>query len=156
MQNIKCLKKDMGIVIATTGFSTADFNKMKKMHHLKILYAPNISDGINILMKACHLMQRLWDESDIEIIEQHFKGKKDVSGTAKKISKIFKNETPIHSIRAGGIVGIHKVIFAMPNQKIVIKHESFSREVFASASKKAAIWLYRKKNGFYEISEMYK
>ena len=129
---------------------------LKEKKNLKLIYAPNISDGINILMKACELVNTIWNDSDVEIIEQHFKKKKDApSGTAKKIAKIFKGDVPIHSIRAGGIIGIHEVVFVTKNQKITIKHESFNREAFADGIKKAAIWLQDKPCGFYDIEEVY-
>jgi len=157
LENIKALKKGMGIVIGTTGFSEDEIQHLKRYgNKLKILFAPNISDGINILMSATKVINSLWKEADVEIIEEHFSTKKDSpSGTAKSISNIFEKKPPIHSVRAGGIVGIHKVIFATSNQKITIEHESFSRNVFAEATKKAALWLSIKKKGFYKISEMY-
>lgn len=157
LENIKSLKKNMGIVIGTTGFKDEEIQHLKRYSNkLKILFAPNISDGINILMSACKVIHDLWKEADVEIVEEHFKGKKDMpSGTAKKISEVFDKEAPIHSVRAGGIVGVHKVIFATHNQKITIEHESFSRNVFAEATKSAVLWLNGKKRGFYEISQMY-
>jgi len=157
LENIKCLKKNMGIVIGTTGFSEEEVHQLKRYgNKLKILYAPNITDGINILMSAAKVIHNLWKEADVEIIEEHFSTKKDSpSGTAKTISNLFDKKPPIHSVRAGGIVGVHKVIFATPNQKITIEHQSFSRNVFAEATKRAVLWLYGKKKGFYEISEMY-
>ncbi len=155
LENIKNLTENIGIVVATTGFTDKQIDELR-MQPLKILYAPNISDGINILMSACKTIDRLWPEADIEIIEQHFKGKKDApSGTAKKIANVFEKKVPIHAIRAGGIVGIHKVIFARPNQKIIIKHESFSKEVFAEGAKRAVLWLHKQGPGFYEISEIF-
>ena len=159
VENVKLMKKDMGIVIATTGFTPNQLTNLKritKSKKIKILYAPNISDGINITMEACKTIHKLWQNADIEIIEQHFKGKKDMpSGTAKKIAKLFNKSVVTHSVRAGGIVGIHQIIFAKDNQKIVIEHHSFSRKVFAEATKRAVKWLDKQPNGYYEISEMY-
>lgn len=155
LENIKILPENIGIVIATTGFLDEQIEELK-LQSLKVLYAPNISDGINILMSACKTIDRLWPDADVEIIEQHFKGKKDApSGTAKKIANIFEKDVPMHAVRAGGIVGIHEVIFARPNQKITIKHESFSKEVFAEGAKRAILWLHKQEPGFYEISEIF-
>ena len=156
LENIRYLKRNTGIVIATTGFNKKQLTKLYKTKNIKMLYAPNISDGINVLMKACGVIDKLWPKADIEIIEQHFKHKIDApSGTAKKIANIFDKEIPIHAIRAGGIVGIHEIIFAKPNQKITVKHESFSKEVFAEGAKRAVLWLIKQKNGFYEMKDMY-
>ena len=157
MENIKYVPKNCGIVIATTGFSYQQLSSLRKKKGIKILHAPNISDGINIMIKACKMLNRLWPQSDAVLIEHHFKAKKDApSGTAKKIADALnKINVHIHSVRAGGIIGIHEAIFATQNQKIVLKHESFTREVFADGAKKAVKWLLKQKNGFYDINEMY-
>lgn len=155
MHNVKHIPRNTGIVIATTGFTARQMKRLKSIRNRKVLYAPNISDGINLLMKACKCISSYWD-GDVEIIEEHFKGKKDApSGTAKKIGDLLGRNVPIHSVRAGGIVGVHKVIFANQNQKITIEHESFGREVFAAGAKRAILWLKEQRNGFYEVSNMY-
>ena len=159
LENIKSLNNNMGLIIGTTGFTNDEIKQIKRYKKkLRILFAPNISDGINILIQVCIFIKKIWQEADIEIIEQHFKTKKDSpSGTAKKIVETLKEDIPIHSIRAGGIIGIHEVIFVMKNQKIIVRHESFSREVFAQATKRAVIWLNKiEKPGYYEIATIYK
>ena len=157
MFNINKLRKETGYIIATTGFTDIQIDKLKKYEHLKVLYAPNISDGINIVMKACEVFDKDWENADVEIVEQHFKSKIDSpSSTAKKIAKVFNKKVPIHSIRAGGIVGIHEIILVTDNQKITLKHESLNGGVFADGVKKAARWLMDKECGFYEIDEVYK
>lgn len=50
--------------------------------------------------------------ADIEIIEEHFKSKQEISGTAKKIaSNLELGSEKIHAIRVGGIVGKHENCF---------------------------------------------
>jgi len=157
MLNIERLPEKTNYIIATTGFTETQFNRLKKYEHLKVLYAPNISDGINVLIKACELFNKIWNHADVEIVEQHFNSKKDSpSSTAERIAKVFEREIPIHSIRAGGIVGVHEVILATDNQKITLKHESLNKEVFAEGIKRAAIWLRDKECGFYHIDEVYR
>ncbi len=157
MLNINTLREKTGYIIATTGFTDVQFNKIKEYEHLKVLYAPNISDGINVVIKACELFNQIWKNADVEIVEQHFKDKKDSpSSTAEKIAKAFNRKVPIHSIRAGGITSVHEIILATDNQKITLKHESFNKDVFAEGVKRAAIWLMDKECGFYEIDEVYK
>jgi 4-hydroxy-tetrahydrodipicolinate reductase len=156
MLNINKLPKKTAYIIATTGFTSVQLNQIKEYEHLKVLYAPNISDGINVVIKACELFNKIWNGADVEIVEQHFNDKKDSpSGTANKIAKAFNREVPIHSIRAGGIIGVHEIILATDNQKITLKHESFNKDVFAEGVKRAAIWLMDKECGFYEIDEVY-
>ncbi len=156
LSNIDKLPKKTAYIIAATGFNDSQIQKIQEYESLKILYAPNISDGVNLLIEACKLFSKAWDTADVEIIEQHFKNKKDLpSGTAKKIENVFNQDVPIHSIRAGEIVSIHEVILAINNQKITLTHESFNKEVFGEGAKKAAVWLMNKKCGFYEIDEVY-
>ena len=84
-------------------------------------------------MYAAKFLQKIAPWTDIEIIEEHFKGKKGVSGTAKKIAENLQlNEENINSIRAGGIVGKHEVIFGFPFQTVRLIHESISREAFGN------------------------
>ena len=157
MENIKCVRNGTAIVIATTGFTDDQIRSLKRHgRKRRVLYAPNISSGINVLMRVCKAIDEVWKDLDVVVIEQHFKSKKDSpSGTAKKISKMFRGEIPVLAVRAGGIVGIHEVIFAKENQKIVLRHESFSRQVFAQSAKEAILWLIKQKNGFYEMRDMY-
>jgi 4-hydroxy-tetrahydrodipicolinate reductase len=160
VRNLNSLPRGMSIVIGTTGFNDRELREVKsivKRKRLKVLMAPNISDGINILMRACEFIDRNWPAADIDITEQHFRDKKDKpSGTAKKIKNLFSKDADVHIVRAGGIVGVHEVQFTKNNQKIVIKHESFSRCVFAEGAKKAVQWLLQqKKSRVYDISEVY-
>lgn len=54
--------------------------------------------------------------ADVEILEQHFREKPEVSGTARKIAKSLSIEDDrITSLRLGGIVGHHEVIFGFPS-----------------------------------------
>ncbi len=129
---------------------------IREYSQLRILYAPNISDGINVVMKLCQLLSQLWSGADVELIEEHSMTKIDApSGTARKMASIFQQEPTIHSVRAGGIVGVHEVIAATDTQKITIMHESFNREVFAEGAKRGAIWLMDRQRGFYEVQEVY-
>ncbi|MCP4696932.1 MAG: hypothetical protein GY862_08800 [Gammaproteobacteria bacterium] len=157
MLNINALREETGYIIVTTGFTSEQLNKIKEYEHLKVLYSPNISSGINVVIKICELFNEIWNNADVEIVEQHFKDKRDLpSGTAKKIAKAFNRKVPIHSVRSGDIISIHEIILATDNQKITLKHESLDRDVFAEGVKRAAIWLRDKECGFYEIDDVYK
>ncbi|MBP2658692.1 MAG: Dihydrodipicolinate reductase [Firmicutes bacterium] len=69
-------------------------------------------------MVAAQILQRIVPHADIEIVEEHFKGKNEISGTAKKIANALNLDVEEHvnSIRVGGIVGHHEIIFGLPNQ----------------------------------------
>jgi 4-hydroxy-tetrahydrodipicolinate reductase len=98
------------------------------------------------------MIRDVWKDADIHIIEEHFKQKKDVSGTALRI-KDSLNKGEIISIRSGGTVGVHKVIFGRENQKIELTHESHSRFVFAAGALRLARWLQHTKRGFYRMED---
>lgn len=157
MGNIDKLQQGTGYIVVTTGFSEAQLQVLRAYQNLKLLYAITISDGINIVMKLCEMVDQIWHHADVDIIEQHFKEKKDSpSGTAQELAKLFNSPPTIHSVRSGDTVGIHEIILATTDQKITIKHESFDKKVFAEGAKKAALWLVDKPNGFYDVTEVYK
>lgn len=92
---------------------------------------------------------------DIEIIEKHFKQKEGLSGTAIKIAQALDiNVTEINSIRAGGIVGKHEVIFGFPFQTVRLIHESISREAFGNRAVFVLQNMSNKRNGFYKFEDI--
>lgn len=161
----------MGInmIIGTTGFSEAELDKIKNLayrNHTGIVYAPNITLGVNVLMILTKLASILLNNYDFQISEIHHKEKKDIpSGTALKIANeikdgliylgkdISKENIPINSVRAGGVVGKHEVLIVGENDRITISHESFSRKVFASGAIHAINFI-QDKIGFYEMSDV--
>ena len=120
-----------------------------------VLYSPNITLGINFLIEASKVLQKIVPEANIEIVEEHYKEKRDVSGTALRIAEDLglDKEKHVNSIRVGGIVGRHEVIFGLPNQTIRIIHESLSREAFGQGAIFAAKWLMTKEKGIYTMEE---
>lgn len=161
----------MGInmVIGTTGFSEIDLKKIKDLAYYNrtgIVYAPNITLGVNVLMILTKLASILLNDYDFQITEVHHKNKKDIpSGTALKIASeiqdglvylgkdISEEKIPINSVRAGGVVGKHEVLIVGENDRITISHESFSRKVFASGAIHAINFV-QDKIGFYEMSDV--
>ncbi|NCC69675.1 MAG: dihydrodipicolinate reductase, partial [Clostridia bacterium] len=59
----------------------------------------------------------------------------------------------INSIRVGGIIGKHEVIFGLPNQTIRITHESLSKAAFGQGAIYAAKWIMSKGPGIYTMEE---
>ena len=136
-----------------------------QLHHLKelgsktaVLYSPNITLGINFLIEVSKVLQKIVPEADIEIIEEHFREKREASGTALRIAEDLglDREKHVNSIRVGGIVGKHEVVFGLPNQTIRIIHESLSRAAFGQGAIYAAKWLIAKEKGIYTMEEAVK
>ena len=145
------------IVSAISRYEADDLAALRKMaNKTAVLYSPNITLGINFLMIASQVLQRMVPDIDIEIVEEHFRAKKEVSGTALRIAELLglSNEHHVNSIRVGGIVGRHEVIFGFPNQTIRITHESISRAAFARGALYAAKWLMNRKKGLYTMEQV--
>lgn len=86
-------------------------------------------------MLAANLLQMVAPHADIEIVEEHFWMKKGVTTTAKIIAKsLGVGEGEIKSIRAGGIVGTHEVVFAFPSPTVRLRHESVNPEAFGESA----------------------
>ena len=67
-----------------------------------------------------------------------------------------KDEIGMHAIRMGNIVGVHEVMIGTQNERITLKHEAFSRGVFAEGSLKAAAFLVGKTPGMYDMKDLLK
>jgi Dihydrodipicolinate reductase len=78
-----------------------------------------------------------------------------VSGTAIKITEALSLEAgSIKSVRAGGIVGRHEIIFGFPYQTVRLIHESITREAFGNGALFAAMNLAGKKKGLYTMENL--
>ncbi|BCZ44465.1 hypothetical protein psyc5s11_05320 [Clostridium gelidum] len=157
------------MVIGTTGFSVLDLKRIETLannNQVGIVYAPNITLGVNVLMILTKLASILLNNYDFQISEIHHRNKKDSpSGTAVKIAKEIESgllyagkDIPeagisINSVRAGGVVGKHEVLIAGEDDRITISHESFSRKVFASGAIHAIKFI-QNKAGFYEMRDV--
>lgn len=145
------------IVSAISHYEMEELNLLKEASSkTSVLYSPNITLGINWLIMASKVLRKIIPHADVEVIEEHFRAKKDVSGTALKLAMqldIDPNEH-VNSIRVGGIVGKHEVIFGLPHQTIRITHESISRAAFGTGAIFAAKWLRTQNNGFYSMENV--
>lgn len=144
------------IVSAISNYTQEDLKRFQALgEHTAVLYSPNITLGINFLIAASKVLQKIAPHADIEIVEEHFRDKKDVSGTALRIADDLglNREQHVNSVRVGGIVGKHEVIFGMPNQTIRLVHESLNRAAFGQGALYAAKWLMAKEKGVYTMEE---
>ena len=65
-----------------------------------------------------------------------------------------KKEIPIHAIRLGDIAGDHTVIFCGNSERIEIKHQAHSRDLFAVGALRAAKWVVNKPAGLYSMQDV--
>lgn len=178
----RCAELRRAMVIGTTGIDAAGQEKIRSAATIiPIVYAPNMSVGVNLCLKLVELVAQTWgSEADIEIIEAHHRNKIDApSGTAlalgraaaRGLGRELDDEIAIYTrhghtgerprpaigfatIRAGSIVGDHSVMFATEGERIEITHRAESRLNFARGAIRAALWLHGKPPGLYDMQDV--
>lgn len=156
-------KYKKALVLGTTGLSDAQKNKVEEISRIvPVVFTPNMSVGVNVLFSILpEIAKRLGPDYSVEILEAHHKAKKDApSGTAKKMAEVIMQVTnkniPTHSIRLGDIFGDHTVVFCGNSERIEIKHQAHSRDLFVVGALKAAKWVFQKPAGLYSMQEVLK
>ncbi len=151
------------LVLGTTGLSDAQKSKVEDISKIiPIVFTPNMSIGVNVLFSILpEIAKKLGSDYSVEIVEAHHKAKKDApSGTAKKIAELIaqatKKDVPTHSIRLGDIFGDHTVVFCGNSERIEIKHQAHSRDLFVVGALKAAKWISQKPAGLYSMQDVLK
>ena len=149
-------KRHLTLVSAISAYSDESLAYARSLgEQARVLCSPNITLGINFVLVASRLMQRLAPYADVEVVEEHFRDKPETSGTALKLASALGLDpaTQVNSIRVGGIVGRHEVIFGLPNQTIRLIHESISGKAFGQGAMFAARWLAQQPTGRYTMEE---
>jgi len=149
-------KHHIKIISAISHYKKEDIEFIKKLSAETIVFwSPNITLGVNYLLYVSKLLKKIAPEVDIAVIEEHFKGKEGISGTAIKIAEALKlDNTRINSVRAGGIVGKHEVIFGFPFQTVRLIHESIGREAFGNGALFIARHLPNLNNGYFNFQDI--
>ena len=121
----------------------------------RVLCSPNMTVGINFLILAAKLLRTIAPFADVEILEQHFRDKPEVSGTARKIADSLDIDSDrITSMRLGGIIGHHEVIFGFPYQTVRLIHNSIERKAFGTGAAFALGQLALCDTGFYTFDDL--
>jgi 4-hydroxy-tetrahydrodipicolinate reductase len=169
------------LVIGTTGFDAAANAALREAaKSAPILWAPNMSLGVNLMLGLAEQMARgLGTEYDIEILEMHHRHKVDApSGTALALGQALAEGRGIdlatHSqrvrdgitgprkpgdigfatLRGGDNAGEHRVIFATEGEQLELAHRAGSRRIFARGAVKAAQFLAGKPPGLYGMKDV--
>lgn len=153
---MEAARQGIAVVSAISAYPKEIIDFLKTLsRETRVLWSPNITIGINFLILAAKILKTIAPYTDVEIIEEHFKNKSGVSGTAIKITEALSlDETTIKSVRAGGIVGRHEIIFGFPFQTVRLIHESISREAFGNGALFAAQRLMERGKGFYTMEDL--
>jgi 4-hydroxy-tetrahydrodipicolinate reductase len=176
-----CVAAKLPLVIGTTGHDDAQRAQIAAAaKQIAIVMAPNMSLGVNLLLKLVELTAGKLDASyDIEVFEAHHRNKKDApSGTAlalgaaaaagrgSKLSDVA--EYARHGVgeprrrgaigfsvfRGGDVVGDHTVTFAGIGERVELTHRAGDRLAFARGALQAARWLVGRPPGLYSMQDV--
>ena len=149
-------RRGVALVSAISHYSDPKQRKLEHLaHRIPVLWSPNITLGINFLLLAAQMLKRISPEADIQIIEEHFQAKQGVSGTASRLARALEVcDDAVYSVRAGGIIGVHEVLFGFPSQAIRLRHEAISREAFGDGALFAARQIVDREAGLYRMEDI--
>ena len=158
-------KNKIAFISGSTDLSKNTINAIKlAAKHIPVFWAPNMSLGANLINLLSKITAtKLGKDFDIDITDLHHRHKKDTpSGTAKfiqaeiqdSLKKIkVKKKVNVSAFRSGDSTGEHSIIFSCKGERVIIKHISSSRNIFAIGAVRVAVWLHKKRPGFYEMSD---
>ena len=174
-----CAEHRIPLVVGVTGFSPgAKAQVVAASEQVAVLMAPNMSVGVNLMLRLVEQAARvLGESSDVEILEMHHRLKRDApSGTALRLGEIVagalgrdpatdlrlarvgeigerpRREIGIQSLRGGDVAGEHTVFFASEGERLEITHRAFNRDQFAQGAVRAARFLVGKPAGLYDMA----
>ena len=139
-----------------------------------------ISTGINLLEHIVNIFsKKIPNDYQIGISDNHHKKKVDYpSGTAlmlanaiskgknknlesikgkiflNKSGKLQKNKVNFFITRKGNTIGKHSVNFNNNIESIELKHNAFSRDLFADGALNAAVWINKKNKGLFNMQDL--
>ena len=175
------VEKGVAIAIGTTGLSAQQRAEAEQLApQSRVIIAPNMSVGVNVLMKVvADVAKILGEDFDPEIVEMHHRFKIDApSGTALALGRIIAEtqgkdieqsarlgrqgvtgqrtdeEIGIMTLRGGDAVGDHTVYFVGFGERLELTHRSQSRECLARGAVRAALWLADQPNGLYSMKDV--
>ncbi len=176
-----CAELGVRAVIGTTGFDEAGKAQIAEFaKRIPIVFAPNMSVGVNVVLKLLDLAARAMNEGfDIEIIEAHHRHKVDApSGTALQMGQVVADAVGrdlkacavygregvtgardpstigFATVRGGDIIGDHTVLFAGIGERIEVSHKASSRAIYAQGSLRASRFLVKQPPGLYGMNDV--
>ena len=170
-------KAGAAIVIGSTGFTPETEARAKALaQRTRTVIAPNMSIGVNVLMKITAEVARILSNFDAEVIEIHHNTKVDApSGTALKFGQIISGvmgqkeqrhgrsgrpgqrphgEIGYHALRVGDNPGEHTIVFGLLGETIELTVRATNRDCYAHGALSAAKWLAGRKPGLYSMQDV--
>ncbi len=171
-----CLERRLPVVVATTGHTEEERALISEAaKSIPVFYSANMSMGVAVLADLARQAAAAFPDADIEIVETHHNRKVDVpSGTALLLADSIKQARPqstynigrpengkrtreeigIHSLRMGNVFGIHEIHINTGTEELTLRHEAFSRDLFAQGAIKAASFIVGKGPGLYNMKSI--
>lgn len=176
-----CLEHRKALVTGTTGFSKEQTGRIEAAGTtIPVLKASNGSPIVHLLYKLVRLVSReVGENADIDIVEMHGNTKLDApSGTAMEIGEIVADSLGIDleeaaeygregtgqrdrvsiqysSIRTGGTLSTHRVIFGFQNERLELMHQVYNADAFADGLIRGALFISGKDSGCYGLEEVF-
>jgi 4-hydroxy-tetrahydrodipicolinate reductase len=176
-----CAERGVALIVGTTGFSAAAKAEVAgKASRIPVLMAPNMSVGVNVLLRLVSEAARtLGSGYEVEIVEAHHRNKADApSGTALRLAEVaanalgldpaaacvyerhgqigarVPNTIGVQTLRGGDVVGEHTVYFLADGERLELTHRASSRDNFARGAVRAARWIAGKPAGLYDMQDV--
>jgi 4-hydroxy-tetrahydrodipicolinate reductase len=172
--------KGAAIVVGSTGFTPELEAQAREIApRTRTVIAPNMSVGINVLMRITAEVAKILSSFDAEVIEIHHRTKVDApSGTALALGRIIAEARNVEfssnavfgregitgvrpadniaviGLRAGDAVGDHTVIFGGQGERLELIHRAQSRESLARGALRAAAWIDHQPPGLYSMRDV--
>jgi 4-hydroxy-tetrahydrodipicolinate reductase len=167
-------------VIGTTGWYDVlpQVRSWVEAHEGTLLYAPNFSIGVALLVRALRGVLPLLEDLpayDAFVHEIHHTNKVDSpSGTAEMLGNeiidalsrkthqaieaqhgaIPPDALHVSSTRVGQVFGEHAIGFDSAFDQLTLRHEAKGREGFAFGAVRAAEWLVQQRSGLFTLDDM--
>ncbi len=160
-----CLATGAKMVVGTTGWYSAldDMRALAERRGASLLHGTNFSLGVQLFLKLATEMAAQLGKAGytFTVEETHHLTKRDIpSGTALTLRDAVLPSSgmaaiPIESIRQGEAVGEHILIATGPADRILLTHQSHSRQAYAEGAVRAAEWLADQKPGVYDFRQIF-
>ncbi len=182
MDNVRAaLDVQAPVVVGTTGLNADQQQDLRDYaRETAIVYAPNMSVGVNLLFKLTReVAALLGPEYNVEIVEVHHNQKKDSpSGTAVRLAEcaaaghawdypddaVFgrhgligarpERQIGVHALRGGDVVGEHTVAFIGGGERVELTHKAHNRDNFARGALRAAHFVVNAEPGLYDMQDV--
>lgn len=174
----KAAAAGVALVSGTTGLAVAVEEVLAATARaVPVVWAPNMSLGVNLLYRLVELAAKALPAADIEIVEAHHRHKADApSGTAIRLAEAAGAARPdaemkqgrggitpggrgareigVHSVRLGEVAGDHDIYFGLEHEVVRLGHRALGRDAFAAGALAAARFASTAQPGLYSMSDV--